>query len=250
MEHTKELLFKMADDALIIGHRNSEWTGLAPTLEEDISFSSMAQDKVGHAYNLYHILNEKLNEKDPDTLAFKREEKEFKCCHLVEHPINEFDFSLVRQFLFDHAEHARYIALTESSFEPLANLAKKIKGEIKYHVIHADTWLVKLGNGSDESHSRMQQTLDKAFPMALGIFEPGNFEDKLIREKIFIGEKALQEQWLKNITPVVERANLKIPEVKKVEAAYGGRKGFHTEYLKPLLEEMTEVLRIEPEAEW
>jgi ring-1,2-phenylacetyl-CoA epoxidase subunit PaaC len=107
-EAIKELLYKMADDALIIGHRNSEWTGIGPMLEEDLAFSSMAQDKVGHAQALYQILHAVLGEKDPDILAFQRTEKDFKCCQLVELPIGEYDFSLVRHFLFDHAESLRY----------------------------------------------------------------------------------------------------------------------------------------------
>ena len=143
-EALKDLLYKMADDALIIGHRNSEWTGIGPMLEEDLAFSSMAQDKIGHAIALYKILHEVLGEADPDTLGFKREEKKFKCCQFVEQPIGEYDFSIVRQFLFDHAELLRYEMLSQSSFQPLAQLAKKIKGEIKYHVLHADTFVNNL----------------------------------------------------------------------------------------------------------
>ncbi len=258
MEHIKELLYKMADDALIIGHRNSEWTGLGPTLEEDISFASMAQDKVGHAYNLYQILNEQFSEADPDTLGFKRNESNFKCCHLVEYPIwgagssedGGYDFSLVRNFLFNHAEYIRYTALASSSYQPLANFAKKVKGEIKYHIIHADTWLQQLGNGSEESHARMQASLDEAFPLALGIFEEGDYENKLTSENVFVGEKAIKEQWLAAIQPVIERSNLKMPDARSLEPALGGRKGYHTEYLKPLLDEMTEVLSIDANAEW
>src|SRR5690349_3734704 len=122
----KELLYKMADDQLIIGHRNSEWTGIGPVLEEDIAFGSLAQDKIGHAYNFYTLLHT-LGEKEPDQIAFNRPEKEFKSCHLVELPIGEYDFSLMRHFLFDHAEMIRFEMLSNSSNEELANLAKKYK---------------------------------------------------------------------------------------------------------------------------
>ncbi len=125
----KELLVKMADDELILGHRNSEWTGLGPVMEEDIAFSSMAQDKIGHSLALYGILHEQLGEKDPDHFAFLREEKEYRCCHLVEMPNGEYDFSLVRHFLFDHAETVRYQSMSESSFEPLRRLSSKFRGE-------------------------------------------------------------------------------------------------------------------------
>src|SRR2546422_1011522 len=97
-EAIKDLLFRMADDALVLGHRNSEWTGLGPILEEDIAFSSMAQDKIGHAQALYIILNEEFGEPIPDKLVYERNEKDFKCCHFVEMPIGEYDFSLVRHF--------------------------------------------------------------------------------------------------------------------------------------------------------
>jgi ring-1,2-phenylacetyl-CoA epoxidase subunit PaaC len=250
MNHIKELITKMADDALIIGHRNSEWTGLGPILEEDISFSSMAQDKVGHALGLYSILHDEFKEKDPDTFAFHRKESEFKCCHLVELPIGEYDFSVVRHFLFDHAEKLRYELLESSSFEPLAKFAKKIHGEIKYHIFHADSWINRLGNANEESKGRMQSALNHAFIYALGIFEPGDFENQLISEKVFIGEKGLQALWLEKITSIINKAGLKIPDIKNPAEHYGGRKGYHTEYLKPLLTEMTEVVRFDESANW
>jgi ring-1,2-phenylacetyl-CoA epoxidase subunit PaaC len=249
-EAIKELLFKMADDALIIGHRNSEWTGIGPMLEEDLAFSSMAQDKVGHAHALYSILHEVLGEKDPDLLAFQRTEKDFKCCQLVELPIGEYDFSLVRHFLFDHAELLRYKMLATSAFHPLANLAKKIKGEIKYHVMHADTFLKQLANGSEESHARMQAALNEAMPYALGIFEKSAYEDVLIEQKIFDGEQKLQEKWLSKITSIITNAGLTMPEVIESTIVYGGRKGYHSQYLEPLLDEMTEVTQIDSKAEW
>ena len=247
-EALKELLYKMADDALVIGHRNSEWTGLGPVLEEDIAFSSMAQDKIGHAFALYNILHNELGEADPDTIGFGRDEKDFKCCHFVEMPIGEYDFSLVRQFLFDHAESERYKMLANSGYEPLAKLAGKIKGEIKYHTLHADVWMRNLGNGTEESNARMQTALNEAFPFALGIFEQGEHEDVLRSEGIFEGEEALKQKWLEAIKPVLEQAKLQLPATTKAE--YGGRKGYHTEYLAPMLKEMREVISTEPQAEW
>ncbi len=249
-EALKELLFKMADDALIIGHRNSEWTGIGPMLEEDLAFSSMAQDKIGHAQALYKILNEVLGEADPDTLAFKREEKNFKCCQFVEHPIGEYDFSIMRQFLFDHAELLRYEMLAQSSFQPVAQLAKKVRGEIKYHVLHADTFIKQLGNGTEESHARLQTALNNSWHLALGIFEKSEFEKELIAQNIFTGEDELKKRWLEKIAPVLEAATLIVPPTDDSKIVYGGRKGFHSEYLKPLLDEMTEVLRTDINAEW
>ena len=210
----------------------------------------MAQDKIGHAQALYKILNEVLGEEDADMLAFKREAKNFKCCRFVEQPIGEYDFSLIRQFLFDHAELIRYEMLSQSSFQPLAKLAKKIKGEIKYHVLHADTFVQQLGNGTEESKARMQSSLNYAWHVALGIFEESEFENEIISKKIFAREIELKKRWLEKITPIIEASGLKIPVTNESKIVYGGRKGFHSEHLKPLLDEMCEVVRTDINAEW
>lgn len=246
----KEMILKMADDALIIGHRNSEWTGIGPVLEEDIAFSSMSQDKIGHAWALYAILHEHFGDLEPDTKAFNRTEKEFTCCHLVEYPIGEFDFSLVRHFLMDKAEYHRYHMLSESTFLPLQLLAKKIKGEIKYHVMHAETWLEQLAQGNEESKSRMQSALNFAYPIALSMFEKGSNESSLIAENIFAGEEALYQVWQEDIKKHLEHYGLTLPTVKDHTAHYGGRKAYHTEHLGPLLKEMTAVFALDPKAEW
>lgn len=254
MENTsalKNLMYRMADDALIIGHRHAEWTGLGPTLEEDIAFSSIAQDKLGHALALYTLLQQ-LGERDPDTLAFTRDEKDMKCCHLVEMPNNDdYAFSLVRHFLFDTAEKLRYGMLENSSYQPLAQLARKVKGEIKYHVFHANTWVIQLSAaGTDESKARMQEALNEAYPLAFGIFEDSGSEQELIDNRIFVGEHTLQETWLQEVSVVLEKAGLSIPNVTDTSSATGGRKGYHTDHLQPLINEMTEVFRIDPTATW
>jgi len=246
----KELIFRMADNALIFGHRNSEWTGLGPIIEEDLAFSSMAQDKIGHALALYSILHEEFGEASPNELAFLRDEKEFKCCHLVELHNGEYDFSLARQFYFDYAEMLRYEMLESSSYKPLSDLARRVKGELKYHIMHAQTWMQSLGNGTEESRSRMQTSLDELMPYAIGIFESGNFEKELAEAAIFGGENNLKTSWLQTIEPVLKASNLQLPDPTKTEAKNGGRQGFHTENLQPLLSEMGEVLRMQPSAEW
>jgi len=245
----KEMLYKIADDQLIIGHRNSEWTGLGPALEEDIAFSSMAQDKIGHSLAMYEILAQ-MGESDPDTIAFMRNDDQFHCCQLVEYPIGEYEFSLMRHFFFDMAEAIRFEMLANSTFEPLAMVARKIKGEIKYHTMHAQIWINQLGAATEESNLRMQKALNETFPLALGIFEPGSHEDILAAEGIFEGEKVLQEKWLQSVSPILEKAGLQIPSISSVTPSYGGRFGRHTPHLQPMLEEMTEVFRIDPSAEW
>lgn len=245
----KDLLYRIADDQLIIGHRNSEWTGLGPVLEEDIAFSSMAQDKIGHASTMYELLFQ-LGEQHPDQNAFARAEKDMKCCHLVEYPIGEYAFSLMRHFLFDHAELIRFTLLSNSSFDPLAQIARKFRGEIKYHVLHANTWVKQLGSATEESVARMQTALNEAFPLALAMFEEGEFEDTLKDANIFQGESFMKNEWLKEIQEVLKDTRLKLPALEETTAALGGRKGYHTEHLQPLLSEMCEVFSIDTTAEW
>lgn len=248
-EAIKELLYKIADDQLILGHRNSEWTGVGPLLEEDIAFSSMAQDKVGQSLAFYSILHE-LGESDPDTVAFMRNADQFHNCTFAELPIGEYDFSLIRHFLFDTAEFFRFSMLAESSHESIRNVALKLKGEVKYHLMHADTMIQKLGTATEESIGRMQTALNEAMPWALGIFEPGPHEEVLISEGIFAGEQALQEMWLDKISDTLSGTSLVLPDLSDLQPAFGGRYGKHTEHLQPMLEEMSEVFREDPTAEW
>jgi len=248
-EALKELLYKIADDLLILGHRNSEWTGFGPLLEEDIAFSSMAQDKVGQSYAIYQMLNT-LGEQSPDTVAFMRNANQFHNCQLVELPNQEYDFSLVRHFLFDTADALRWEMLSQSSYEPLSQLAKKIKGELRYHTMHANTWIKQLGSATDESISRLQNSLQTAMPYALGIFEESPYEKEIISSGIFAGELELKKRWELKVGATLAQTQLRLPDLKITSPIYGGRIGKHTKHLQPLLDEMSEVFRIDPTAEW
>lgn len=245
----ENFLLRTADDQLIIAHRHSEWTGFGPLLEEDIAFSSIAQDKLGHAQALYTIAHEHCGLPNADALAFRRGEKDFLCCQFVELPNGEYDFSLIRHFLFDAAEYFRFLHLSSSTFEHLAQLATKIRGEVKYHLYHGRTWVVQLGaNGNDESKSRMQAALNFAWPFALGMFEQVSSDTNLVDEQVIQSEEELKRTWLEFVQGVFIEAGLSVPE--NSTAVFGGRSGFHTEYLQPLLSEMTEVIDIDPSAEW
>lgn len=246
---TKELLYKIADDQLILGHRNSEWTGFGPLLEEDIAFSSMAQDKIGQSHALYNILHQS-GEQAPDIIAFTRNARQFHNCIFVELPNGEYDFSLIRHFLYDTALAIRFDMLCESSFQPLAQLAGKIKGELRYHTLHANTWIKQLGSATEESISRLQQSLSHALPYALGMFEESPYEAELISANIFEGEIVLKIRWLEKIQEVLNQTHLILPDIGQITPVMGGRRGEHSEYLQPLLDEMAEVFKIDPSAEW
>jgi ring-1,2-phenylacetyl-CoA epoxidase subunit PaaC len=245
----KDLLYRMADDLLILGHRNSEWTGLGPILEEDIAFSSMAQDKIGQSLALYEILQE-LGENEPDVVAFMRNAEAFHSCQLVELPIGEYDFSLVRHFYFDHQSALRMDMLKDTVVEPLQMVARKFRGEIKYHTMHADTWMKMLGAGSEEGKARMQKAIMDCAGLALGMFELSEYETELSESGIFAGEEALKIQWIDSVSQKLEAFGFDVPDWDTVIPVYGGRKGAHTADLQPLLDEMTEVFRIDPAAEW
>lgn len=250
------LLYRLADDELILGHRNSEWTGIAPILEEDIAFSSMAQDEMGHALTYYRLLDE-LSEGDPDNLAFRRDAPQFRCAHLVEWPREDWAFSIARQFLYDAAESVRLAALSGSSYTPLAQVARKLAGEEKYHFMHGKAWITRLGNATDESRARMQAALDKAFPLALGLFETTEWETELVAQNVQPPEAELRARWFALIAPILQESGLRAPLVSAnggwqatVSASEGGRRGQHTEYLAKLLEDMQLVYRSDPDAEW
>jgi ring-1,2-phenylacetyl-CoA epoxidase subunit PaaC len=238
------LLTTLADDELILGHRNSEWTGHAPILEEDIAFSNIAQDEVGHALLWYTILNEHLGQSTPDRLAFFREADQFRNAQLVELPKGDWAFTIVRQYLFDVYEQVRNEELARFNFQPISDAVSKIKREEVYHLMHSKGWVLRLGDATEESHTRMQAALDQLWPHALGLFEP-------IEEAPEYSAKLndLRQSWLDVVTPILTQATLIIP--KDAAPTIGGRKQQHTPHLIDLLKDMQKVARMEsPETVW
>jgi ring-1,2-phenylacetyl-CoA epoxidase subunit PaaC len=267
-----DLLYRLGDDSLIIGHRNSEWTGIGPILEEDIAFSSMAQDKMGHALAFYNLLHE-LGEPTADELAFARGPAEFRCCSLAalsvfptggtpvphvdlaNNPVRDrlmesgdWALSLVRQYLYSEADAVRMAAMEGSAYSPLSHLARKLRGEIKYHTLHGRTLMTRLGKATDDSRARLQAALDALYPHALGMFEPTEFDEALAKAGVCPHEDELKRQWLAVIAPMIEEVGLELPENAK--PVYGGRHGNHPPELATLLEEMQNVYRLDPGAEW
>lgn len=249
-EAIKDLMYRIADDELIIGHRNSEWTGIGPFLEEDIAFSSMAQDEVGHAQAFYILLHEILGEPAPDQIGFNRKAEDFRSCQLVEQPIGDYAYSLVRHACYDMAEAVRFEFLRKSTFIPLAELAKKLSREEKYHQLHAMTWMKQLGNATPESKARLQAALDLAYPQAYSLFEPTAYDEALADEGIQVLESEVEAEWERQMAKLILDSGLSIPEVTDKTKYYGGRQGKHTDQLQPLLNEMTEVFAIDTQASW
>ena len=246
-----DLLLAVADDKLMLGHRNSDWTGLGPILEEDIAFSSMAQDEIAHAQALYEIVSPFVA-KTPDQLAYGRSPEEYRCAQIVEIP-DEFDWAvaIARQFFCDHFDYLRLGRLAQSSYKPLADLAKRLVAEERVHVEHVDAWIVRLGRGGDESKQRLQAALDQLSPMAPMLFEPVDQEAELIGAGLYPqAEKDMFQAWRDVLQHVAHEGGLSLELSPPTEGVPGGRRGHHSEYLKPLLDEMCEVYRLEPDAAW
>ena len=244
MEALKNLIYQWADDQMLVGHRNSEWAGIGPVLEEDIAYASMAQDKIGHALALYNLMHTEMGEQDPDTIAFSRTAAEWKNSVINELMTDDYGFSLVRHFLFDYLELIRFEGLKNSSNEGLANLARRFHSEIKYHVMHGDIWMKQLANGTEESKARIQDALNKSFEYLGQWFTAVEGEQTLIDQGIFEGTASLQAKWETLIGDKLEEYGLTMPTIGN-KGVYG-----HTADLQQLLDEMTEVYQLDPSAEW
>jgi ring-1,2-phenylacetyl-CoA epoxidase subunit PaaC len=250
-EPLARLLLAAADDKLMLGHRNSDWTGLAPILEEDIAFSSLAQDDIAHAQALYEMAGDLLG-KSADELAFGRKPDEYLCASIVQIP-DEFDWAIAiaRQFYCDHFDHLRLNRLARSGYEPLAALSARLAAEQAVHIDHVDGWVQRLGRGTDESRQRLQEALDRLAPHAAMLFEPTEGLDLLIAEAIApTCGKDVFETWQRGLERTVHDTDLTIALEPPAGDARGGRHGVHTEHLAPMLEEMCQVCRLEPGAAW
>jgi ring-1,2-phenylacetyl-CoA epoxidase subunit PaaC len=254
--HLRGFILSLADDEMVLGHRDSEWTGHAPILEEDIAFSNIAQDEMGHALVWYTLLQE-ITGLTPDYMAFERPAEEFRCCRFVTYPRSDFAYTVIRQYLFDEAERVRLRALRSSSNAGIRGIAAKLAMEEQYHLRHTRGLVERLGDATEESCKRMQDALTTAFPQALGIFEELEGEEKLVSEGVFPGNQVLRDEWLEGILPVLNGVSLTIP-VKKRGGEFeancvpdlGGRRGSHLEYLQQLLDDLQQIYRSLPGASW
>lgn len=245
-----DYLLAMADDELILGHRDSEWTGHAPILEEDIAFANIALDEIGHATVWYGLLAE-LHEEDPETypdkLVFHRDAKDFRCAQLVELDKGDWALSMMRQFLFDMAESNWLARLTRSDYRPLAEAAAKIGKEEIYHLRHTQAWIHRLGLGTDESRKRMQKALNKIWPYSLQLFELPEGYDLLMEEKILPQMDDMKEAWILQVGQKLEEAGLKLPRQRR--CTIDGRDE-HTDSFEELIKNMQQVARLDPRATW
>lgn len=244
-----EYLLRLGDDRLVLGHRVSEWCGHGPILEEDIALANIALDLVGQGSALLKLAGETEGAgRDEDALAYFRGEPEYRNVQMVELPKGDFAFTIVRQFLFDAFSLQQWDALQHCAFAPLAGVAAKAIKEDRYHLRHTSDWVVRLGDGTDESHARAQNALNDLWRFTGELFE-SDAVDAAAREKgVAVDIAAIKSQWEHTVGDVVRRATLTLPAA----AAYasGGRRGRHTEALGHMLAEMQIVARSHPGAKW
>jgi ring-1,2-phenylacetyl-CoA epoxidase subunit PaaC len=243
-------MLRLADDEFILGHRNSEWAGHGPILEEDIAFSNLAIDELGHGILWYRIVSS-LRDEDPETfpdkLVYQRRADEFCNADVVAMPHTDWAFSMLRQFLFDAYESVHLPLLAASPFAPIAEAASKIKQEEVYHLHHTKTWTQRLGLGTAESHRRMQQALDALWGPFQQIFVAGADESRLVGSGIVPNLEHVRAEWRALVEPFLGGCQLALPDDATVPAR---QTSSPTPYMQSLIHELQEVSRIAPHAAW
>ncbi|GHO84453.1 1,2-phenylacetyl-CoA epoxidase subunit PaaC [Dictyobacter formicarum] len=257
-------LLSLADDEFILGYWDSEWTGVAPMLEEDVACSSIAQDEIGHARLFYQEVAA-LTGSVPDQVAYNRTLTEYRQVQLVERRRGNWAFTCARRFFYETADQVRLASLTTSTYLPLVEAIGKIQREEVYHQMHSSVWLNRLATGTPTAYQMLTEALQQLWPDALGLFEPFQNEDILLAAGILpVPSATLEQRWLSSIVPVFERLQLPLPITKgasseessaavyhpTIAAQLGGRQGQHSADFADLWDQMTMVSRMDPQASW
>ncbi|MHB8575213.1 MAG: 1,2-phenylacetyl-CoA epoxidase subunit PaaC [Dehalococcoidia bacterium] len=262
-------LMAMADDELVIGYRDTEWTGAAPMLEEDLAFSSIGLDEVGHARLFYSLLHD-LTGEQIDYRA--RQPNEYLHAQFVERSSaprydpagaheapSDWAFAIVRQYLYDLFDSVRLESCARSTWEPLASGVDKVRREERYHLQHGRLWLNRLGSGGPEVRDRLKAALDKCWPDALGLFEPVEGEALLVTEGLLGWDsEALMQRWFDALAAALGSTDIALPAAQdndgrwrpSVAATVGGRRGVHSADWMKQWDDMTSVYRLDPAATW
>ena len=242
-----ELLRSMADDEFVIGFSDSEWTGIAPLLEEDVAMSSLAQDELGHAAALYGLLGE-LTGTDADALAYDREPGEYRHCRLLDHGRGDWAMTIARRFVYDSADAIRLEALAKGAWSPLAELVGKLVREERYHRMHAGAWLDRLARSEGEPRDRLLAALAELAPDAATVFTPIVGEADLVASRIMDAPMTeLEGRWHASIAPVF--ADLDLPMPPPAADPERGRLDHGADF-DWLWGEFTSVRRADPGATW
>ena len=245
---------RRADDALILGHRLSEWCGHAPTLEEDMALANIGLDLIGQARSLYgHAAEIEPQEdgrvaNDEDSYAYLRDVGQYRNLLICEQPNRDFAHTMVRQVFYSAFADPYWRAMTSSSDATLAAIAAKSEKESAYHLRHSTEWLIRLGDGTQESHARTQRAVDALWSFSGEMFETDVSEELLIADGLIVNPCTIRDAWSDTVNGGLDRANLRRPDGPWMQR--GGRGGHHSEHLGPLLAEMQHLQRSNPGARW
>ena len=244
-----EYLLRLGDDSLILGHRLPEWCGHGPILEEDIAITNLSLDLIGQATSFLKYAGEvEGKSRNEDDLAFLRFEREYKNLLLVERPNDNFGSTMMRQFLFDAYRKLLFERLIHSSDEQLSAIAEKSIKETKYHLKHSSEWVIRLGDGTEESHEKMQHALDDLWKYSAELFYQDDVDRVLIENGTLPSMDGLKKEWDTLVQYVLEEATLTIPTNNWEQV--GGRKGIHSEHLGYILAELQYMQRAYPGMKW
>lgn len=242
-------ILHLADNALIIGHRNSEWCGHGPILEQDIAISNIALDYIGQARNFYQYAAElQGNGTTEDSLAYLRDVIDFKNCLLTELPNGDWAQTILRQFFFSTYQYFLYQQLQKSSDGQLAAIAEKALKEVTYHLRWSSEWVIRLGDGTEESKMRMLHAVDELWSYTGEMFQAASYELQAISQGYGVELSGIKSSWDNKIKAVFEEATLPLPMDAWMQS--GGKDGRHTEHLGLVLGEMQFLQRANPGAEW
>lgn len=254
------LVLAVGDDELLTGHRASHWTGVAPSLEEDLAFATISQDEVNHADVWYSLLvDDDLDVDDAsrvrDAIAFARRPDEYRHAVLCERPPRDFVYTLARHWAYDHADAVRTNALTDSTHADVAGISVKLQHEERYHLLHADRFFTRLAEHAPRGREELREALRAVLPEALWLFEPIDGEDELTAAGLWpVASSELRERWLEGVVAALEAAGLADALPDELRPSYdvpGGRRGVHTpDFTDDVWPEMTQLYREYPGAVW
>jgi ring-1,2-phenylacetyl-CoA epoxidase subunit PaaC len=244
-----QYLLRLADDRLVLGHRLSEWCGHGPILEEDIALANIALDLIGQATLYLKLAGETEGKgRSEDDLAYFRDAIDYRNVQLVELPNGDYAMTMVRQFFYDVFSYHVLEQLQSSKHTEIAGIAAKGFKEVRYHVRHSSEWVVRMGDGTEESHARAQKAVDHLWRFTGEMFQADDVDRAMKDDGIGADVEAIKPKWNEIVTDVLNRATLVLP--KDPPAMTGGRRGRHTEHLGHMLSEMQIVARSHPGAAW
>jgi ring-1,2-phenylacetyl-CoA epoxidase subunit PaaC len=248
-EHLLTFLLRLADDHLVLGHRLSEWCGHAPMLEEDLAMPNIALDLIGQARGLYQYAAELEGQgRTEDDFAYLRRERDYLNCLLVERPNGDFAHTMLRQFYFAAFMHAFWMGMEKGSDETLSAIAGKAVKEVAYHIRHTGEWVIRLGDGTEESARRMRAAVDALAPYLDELFESDEVTRAVAEAGIAPEPASLRADFDRAVGQVFAEATLDLPETTWPKT--GGRRGRHSEAMGYLLAELQHMQRTYPGAVW